>query len=91
MKYVFFVNDVDDITKDLIRAYVEHKIGPISLVCDNDKDRMKLIRVFNITIMQAIKADMRPRKKEFIINLCNRFIDDLIKDYFICIDIENNM
>ena len=82
MKYVFFVNDVDDITGDLIEAYVEQKIGQISLVCDNDKDRMKLIRVFNITIMQAMKANIRPSKKEFVINLCNRFIDDLIKDYF---------
>ena len=90
MKYVFFVNDVDDINKDLIRIYIEQK-GKLSLVCDNDKDRMKLIRVFNITIMQAMRANIGLRKKEFIVNLCNRFIDDLIKDCFICIDIENNM
>lgn len=90
MKYVFFVNEIDDIKEDLIKTYVRRK-GQIALACDNDKDRMCLIRDLNLTIATAMVSDVRQHEKDFVINLCTMFINDLVKDFFICIDIENNM
>ena len=82
MKYVFFVNDVDDIKEDLIRIYISKK-WDVHLVCDNDKDRMNLIRDLNLTIATAMIADVSRREKDFVINLCTMFINDLVKDYFL--------
>lgn len=90
MKCVYFVNSIDDIKEVFIRIYIDKK-WDVHLVCDNDKDRMGLIRDLNLTIATAISADISLRMKDFVINLCTRFINDLVEDYFICIDIENNM
>lgn len=90
MKYVYFVNSIDDIKEDFIRIYIGKK-WDVHLVCENDKDRMGLIRDLNLTIATAISADVSRREKDFVINLCTRFINDLVEDYFKCIDMENNM
>lgn len=90
MKYVFFVNEIDDIKEDLIKTYVRRK-GHVVLACDNDKDRMGLIRDLNRTISTAMAAGVGQRKKDFVINLCTTFINDLVEDYYTLIDIENNM
>lgn len=90
MKYVFFVNDIDDIKEDLIRIYISKK-WDVHLVCDNDKDRMNLIWDLNRTISTAMASGVGQRKKDFVINLCTMFINDLVEDYFTVIDIENNM
>lgn len=90
MKYVFFINEIDDITEDVIKTYVRRK-GQIVLACDNDKDRMSLIRDLNLTIARAMVTDVGRRKRDFVINLCTMFINDLIKDFFTLVDIEYNI
>lgn len=81
MKYVYIVNSIDDIKEDFIRIYISKK-WDVHLVCKNDKDRMGLIRDLNLTIATAMVTDVGRRKRDFVINLCTMFINDLIKDFF---------
>ena len=90
MKYVFFVNDIDDITTELIKEYSKHPTTSM-LACNDNKKRMTLIGELNESIMLAITSDIPSHKKrDFTIKLISMFIHDLVQDYLM-IDIENNM